>query len=171
MTGIDFFLKIDGIPGESHDFRHKEEIQLDTYSWGESQTGSMHFDSGGGAGKVRMRDFTCVFKTCKASPKLYIACASGRHIKEATVSCRKAGASGMDFFQFKFKDLLVSSYSTAGVSPRPHSARPDHTELLRDRDPLQGAGRGRRACGRDPIRMGPEEELGSVAEDRRPWLL
>ena len=83
MAVVDFFLKIDGIPGESHDSKHKEEIQLDTYSWGETQAGSFQFDSGGGAGKVQMQDFQCVFKTCLASPKLMFACAAGTHIENA----------------------------------------------------------------------------------------
>ena len=40
---VDMFLKIDGIPGESTDDRHKDEIDILSYAWGESQPGTgMH---------------------------------------------------------------------------------------------------------------------------------
>ena len=45
---VDFFLKIDGIEGESQDKTHKNEIQLESWSWGQSNTGSM----GAGGGRV-----------------------------------------------------------------------------------------------------------------------
>lgn len=34
---LDMFLKIDGIPGESTDARHRDEIDVLSYNWGESQ--------------------------------------------------------------------------------------------------------------------------------------
>ena len=36
---VDYFLKIDGIEGESTDKKHAKEIDVDAWSWGESQTG------------------------------------------------------------------------------------------------------------------------------------
>ena len=38
---VDVFLKIKGIPGESADSKHKNEIDVLSYSWGISQTGTM----------------------------------------------------------------------------------------------------------------------------------
>jgi len=32
MAGIDYFLKIDGIPGESKNAKHKGEIDLEAFS-------------------------------------------------------------------------------------------------------------------------------------------
>ena len=37
---VDYFLKIDGIEGESTDKKHAKEIDVDAWTWGESQTGS-----------------------------------------------------------------------------------------------------------------------------------
>ncbi len=34
---FDMFLKMDGIPGESTDVGHKDEIDIVSYAWGESQ--------------------------------------------------------------------------------------------------------------------------------------
>jgi len=113
---VDYFLKIKGIEGESYDSKHKNEIDVLSFSWGETQTGTHAGGGGGGAGKVSMQDFHFVMKANKASPKLLLACATGDHIKEALLTCRKAGKDQHDFMKIKFTDLLVSSYQTGGSS-------------------------------------------------------
>ena len=40
MAAVDYFLKIDGIDGESKDDKHKDEIDIESWSWGETQTGT-----------------------------------------------------------------------------------------------------------------------------------
>ena len=113
---VDYFLKIQGIEGESKDHKHANEIDLLSFSWGETQTGTHAGGGGGGGGKVSMQDFHFVMKTNKASPKLLLACANGEHIKEATLTCRKAGKEQQEFMKIKFYDMLVSSYQTGGSS-------------------------------------------------------
>jgi type VI secretion system secreted protein Hcp len=109
---VDMFLKIKGDPyaGESADKKHKGEIDVISFSWGESNSGSSGYGGGAGAGKVNMQDFTFTMKTCKASPNLALACATGEHIPEATLTCRKAGKEQQEFLIVKFTDLLISSY-------------------------------------------------------------
>jgi len=114
MAAVDYFLKIDGIEGESGDHKNPKQIQLESWSWGETQSGSHSYGGGGGAGKVSMQDFHFVMKVNKASPKLMEHCASGQHIKEALLTCRKAGKEQQEFLKVKFSDLLVSSYQTGG---------------------------------------------------------
>jgi type VI secretion system secreted protein Hcp len=111
---VDYFLKLDGIEGESHDDKHKNEIDLHSWSWGETQTGTHSAGGGGGAGKVDMQDFHFVMSVNKASPKLMLACASGEHIKKATLTCRKAGKDQQPYMTVVMSDLLVSSYQTGG---------------------------------------------------------
>ncbi len=41
MAAVDYFLKIDGIQGESQDKTHKNEIQLDSFSWGATNAGTV----------------------------------------------------------------------------------------------------------------------------------
>ena len=110
----DFFLKIEGIPGESHDSKHKNEIDVLSYSFGASQTGSSAYGGGAGAGKVQFQDFHFVMKMSKATPKLFLACANGEHIKSAILTARKAGKEQQEFYTIKFSDVLVSSYQTSG---------------------------------------------------------
>jgi type VI secretion system secreted protein Hcp len=112
---VDFFLKIDGIEGESKDAKHKGEIDIASFSWGETQMGTSHAGGGSGGGKVNMGDahFTSSYFS-KAGPKLFLACASGEHIKKAVLVCRRAGKDQQEFLKWTFSDLLVSSYQTAG---------------------------------------------------------
>jgi type VI secretion system secreted protein Hcp len=114
MAAVDYFLKLDGVEGESHDSKHKGSIDLESWSWGESQSGSHSGGGGGGAGKVSMQDFHFVMKINKSSPKLLLACASGEHIKKATLTCRKAGKEQQEFLKITMTDLLVSSFQTGG---------------------------------------------------------
>src|SRR5262247_1484895 len=114
MAAVDYFLKLDGIEGESHDSKHKNAIELESWSWGEAQTGTGHSAGGSGCGKVAMQDFHFVMKMNKATPKLALACANGEHIKKAELICRKAGKDQQEFLKVTFSDLLVSSYQTGG---------------------------------------------------------
>ena len=47
MAVVDYFLKIDGIDGESSDDKHKNEIQVESWSFGETQTGTGAYGGGG----------------------------------------------------------------------------------------------------------------------------
>jgi type VI secretion system secreted protein Hcp len=111
---VDYFLKIDGIPGESKDAKHKDEIDALAFSWGVSQSGSAAPGGGGGAGKAVFEDLLVVARTSKASPKLWLACASGQHIKSAVLTCRKAGKAQLEFLTITLTDVTVSSYEIDG---------------------------------------------------------
>ena len=114
MAAVDYFLKLDGIPGEATDSKHKGEISLESWSWGETNAGTHGGGSGGGAGKVQMHDFNFTMKINKASPKLFLACATGQHIKEGLLICRRAGKDQQEYLKIKFSDLLVSNFQTGG---------------------------------------------------------
>ena len=114
MAQVDYFLKIDGVEGESTDAKHKNQIDVESWSWGAVQSGTQQVGGGGGAGKVTMQDFHFVMKLTKASPKLMLACANGKHIKLATLTSRRAGKAQQEYLTFKFSDVLVSSYQTGG---------------------------------------------------------
>ena len=115
MAAVDYFLKFDGIKGESTDAKHKEELDIESWSWGEMQAGAAGPRGGGaGAGKVSMQDFHFVMRANKASPALMKACATGQHIKLATLTARKAGKDQQEFLTIKFQDVLVSSFQTGG---------------------------------------------------------
>jgi type VI secretion system secreted protein Hcp len=114
MAGVDYFLKIDGIEGESGDSKHKSEIEIESFSWGESNVGTASHGGGMGAGKVQMQDFNFTMQVNKASPKLFLSCARGDHIKNAILTCRKAGKEQQEYLKVTFSDILISSFQTGG---------------------------------------------------------
>jgi type VI secretion system secreted protein Hcp len=122
----DMFLKLDGIPGESTDDKHRDEIVLESFSWGESNAGAhLAAGSGAGAGRVSMQDFHFTARVSKASPTLMLYCASGKHIPTGQMSESRAGEdrSGTDFLVYKFTNVVISSVSQAGdANDRPLDA-------------------------------------------------
>jgi len=116
---VDVFLKINGVPGESADSKHKAEIDVLSYSFGITQTGTMSYGGGGGAGKANFGDFSFMMRMNKATPKLMQACSNGTHIPDAVLTCRKAGDKQQEYMSYKFYDLLISSYQTSASSEEP----------------------------------------------------
>jgi type VI secretion system secreted protein Hcp len=114
MAQVDFYLELGDVKGESTDKKHKEKIELDSFSVSCAQAGTQSSGSGGGAGKVRFQDLHCTKKMDCASPKLLLACASGQHFPKATLFCRKAGGEQEEFCTWHMKDVLVSSYQSGG---------------------------------------------------------
>jgi type VI secretion system secreted protein Hcp len=114
MAAVDYFLKVDGIEGEAQDAKHKNEINVESWSWGETNAGDAAARGGMGAGKVSMQDFHFVMKVNKSTPKLMEACASGQHIKTAELTCRKAGKDQQEYLKIKLSDLIVSNFHTGG---------------------------------------------------------
>jgi len=110
MPSVDYFLMIDTIPGESVSVKHKNEIEVLSWAWGEANSGAPA-GGGGGAGKVQMQPFQFVARSSIASPKLFLACATGQHIKQAVLAAvRQAGGKPVDYLVWTMNDLLVSSY-------------------------------------------------------------
>lgn len=114
MARPDYYLKIDGIDGESTKKGVEGHIELLSWHWGETNSGSMAHGTGGGTGRVSMNDFSFSMTVCKATPKLMLACATGEHIKSAILTCREAGKDQQPYMKYKFSELLISSYQTGG---------------------------------------------------------
>ena len=110
----DIFAKIGDIKGESLDSKHKDEVDVLSWSWGIQQSGSMAHGGGGGEGKASFNDFNFTHHVDKASPVLMKACATGEHIKEATITVRKAGKGQQEFLIIKMNDILITSVVPGG---------------------------------------------------------
>ncbi len=113
---FDMFLKVDGIPGESTDTKHKDQIRVLAWSWGASQSGTMHIGAGGGAGKANFQDLSLTKYLEMSSPLLLQACATGQHIDKIELFVRKAGGkdSALTYLTITFEECLITSYSTGG---------------------------------------------------------
>ena len=85
---------------------------MDAFEFQLAQTGTHSHGGGGGAGKVQMGDFHFVMRANKASPKLFLACATGQHIAKAVFTARKAGGHQQEFYKWTLSDVLVSYFRT-----------------------------------------------------------
>jgi type VI secretion system secreted protein Hcp len=117
----DIFAKIGDIKGESLDDKHKDEIEVLSYSWGVTNTGSMASGSGGGEGKATFHDLSFTHVVDKATPVLMQACATGVHMKEATITHRKAGKGQQEFMIVKMNDVIITGVSHGGSGDGGHS--------------------------------------------------
>ena len=113
---FDAFLKIDGIPGESTDDKHKDWIEVLSYGSGLAQPTSAIASSSGGATAQRadFQDFNITKPLDKASPKLALACADGMHIKQVTLELCRAGGDKAKYMEYKLTNCVVSSHQDSG---------------------------------------------------------
>ena len=110
MAQAQYFLKIESIEGESTDERHRGEIEVESFGWGETQAGGVGHGGGAGAGKVQAQDLQIVKKVDKSSPLLMMGCATGQHFKSAILTARKAGGGQLEYLKITIEDALISSY-------------------------------------------------------------
>jgi len=111
----DIFGKLGDIKGESEDAKHKGEIDILSWSWGITQSGTMAHGGGGGEGKANFNDFNFTHHIDKASPVLMKACATGEHIKDATITVRKAGKGQQEFLIVKMTDIIITGVAPSGA--------------------------------------------------------
>ena len=111
-AAVDYFLKIDGVEGESTDSRHKGEIEIESWSWGVTQSTS---GAGGSrAGKPCVSPMSFSKPVDKATPPLMANAVSGMVIPKAILIGRKAGKDQQEYLKLELKNVMVTSYQTGG---------------------------------------------------------
>ena len=113
----DYFLKIDGIAGESQNPRHQGEIEVESFSWSETYLASA--PGAGGAGKVHIQDLHITKQTDKASPLLMLAAASGRHFASAVLAAQRPGKEPLDYLVISLGGVMVNSYQIGAPAGQP----------------------------------------------------
>jgi type VI secretion system secreted protein Hcp len=111
---MDMFLKVDGVSGESKDAKHKEAVDVLAWSWGLSNSGSAHTGGGAGAGKASFQDLSFTKYIDFSSTALQLACANGKHFKNAVLTVRKAGEKPLEYIKITMEEVMVSAVSTGG---------------------------------------------------------
>ena len=126
---FDAFIKVDGIPGESNDSKHPNEIEVLSFHWGVSQTGSTSPGGGGGEGKAEFQDFHFVSRLQKSSPSLFLACATGENIKTAVLTVRRAGGAQQDYYKITFDEVLITKFDQSGEADARENVPIDQTSF------------------------------------------
>ena len=116
---VDVFFNIEGVKGESKDEKHPDEIQILSYSWGITQTGTMAYGGGGGGGKGNVSDFSFMKRVDSATSRLVNSAQTGEHFKKALLTVRKAGGKQEEYMKMTFWDLLVTSIQFSASSEEP----------------------------------------------------
>jgi type VI secretion system secreted protein Hcp len=113
---FDAFLKIDGVPGESTDDKHKDWIEILSFSHGLSQPSAGSRSSGGAAAAERCNhaDFSIVKTLDKASAKLALFCCRGDHIKSTKVELCRATGDKSKYMEYLMTDVIISSWRPGG---------------------------------------------------------
>lgn len=110
---VNYFLKIDGIDGESTNTNYPGFIEIKEFSWGLTNSAAASF---GGAPTVKpsLQDFHFAADTSKASPKLFQACATGQHFSSALLVAVRTDVEGhqQEFMKITLKDPMISSYQS-----------------------------------------------------------
>jgi len=112
------FLQIDGIAGESTDKDHKDWIEVLSYSHSISQATSAPNPSGGAVvGKVTHQEFVISKHIDVASPRLYEACATGKHFPIAIIEVwRSSDAKPVRYMTIRMQNVLISGAAMSGSS-------------------------------------------------------
>jgi len=115
---FDAFLKIDGVPGESTDDKHKDWIEVLSFSHGSTQPSSATASSAGGGTteRVNFDDLMITKHIDKASAKLYELCASGKHIATVTLELCRAGGDKLKYMEVKMEQVIISSVQASGMA-------------------------------------------------------
>lgn len=95
---VDYFLKLDGVDGESADRDHKKWIEIESMQINRS-------DKTIGIQRAQ---------TSISSPKLMQVSVSGKHIKKAVLHVRKSGDD--NYMQIELENVLITSYQTSASS-------------------------------------------------------
>lgn len=120
---FDTYMQIDGIEGESLDDKHKNWIELLSYSHNIAQPTSASRSSAGGAttGRSEHGDYLVTMLMDKSYPKLAEAVSSGKPFKKVKIECCRAGGSQLKFKEIVLEEVLISSLSVDSSGSHGHN--------------------------------------------------
>ncbi len=121
---VDYFLKIEGIKGESEDIAHRDWIEVESWSWGLSQPGirmAVGVGAGSGAGRAAFKPLSIQKRLDKSSPALFRNCASARRLPSAILELVERstesgeGSSGRVLLSYKMKDVVITGWQFSAL--------------------------------------------------------
>lgn len=113
-ANTDYFIKFDGINGESTVKGHEKWSEIDSFSWGISATATLG-GGGAGVGKPVFSDFSWTQGLDSSYNPLFADITTGKHIKNAVVDFTTVGESSHVYFKMTFDDVLMTSVVLNGL--------------------------------------------------------
>jgi type VI secretion system secreted protein Hcp len=114
VAAHDYFLRIDGMPGESQDAKHAGEIDVLSCTWGATNPGPVAAGGAAATAKAQLDPIAVTMRTSKASPLLFAAAAGAQRIKQAVLTARRSGAQQQDYLVVTLADVFVTAFRSAG---------------------------------------------------------
>ncbi|MFO0968964.1 MAG: type VI secretion system tube protein Hcp [Gemmataceae bacterium] len=110
-----YFLKLDGIPGDSTAEKHAGEFDVLSFSFGATGAGDSATGAGKAVGRTQIKEIVLTKRVGKASPKLFLSCASGQHIKSAVLTLEHP-ATREQVAKYTLTDVRIHSFTQAGAA-------------------------------------------------------
>jgi type VI secretion system secreted protein Hcp len=151
MASVDHSLKISGIQGDSQDRAHKDQIEVQSWSWGLVRSTAT---AGGAAGKPVFEDLSITKNVDRSTPKLVGACATGKHFLEVVLAARRAEGESFDFLVIKLSDVTIPRFETSGEDAWVLPDRCFLVSVRQNRIPLHAAEGRRNTRHRDQVELG-----------------
>jgi type VI secretion system secreted protein Hcp len=107
-AAVDYFLEVNGVPGESQDAKFAKSIDVEAYSWGASANGDRK------ASKVNLQAMSISKRVDVASPALFQRLVQGTTIPSVELVARKAGETQLVFLRYCLQDVQVTSIQQSG---------------------------------------------------------
>ena len=109
-AAVDYFLEVNGVPGESTDAKQAKSIEIESVSWGASAVADK---KGGG---VSLHDLSVTKSVDLASPRLFERLVQGTTIPSVELIARRAGETQLIFLRYCLEDVQVTSQQQSGDS-------------------------------------------------------
>jgi type VI secretion system secreted protein Hcp len=114
------YMKLEGIPGDVTASGHENEIELLTVQFGVSQTGLREAGGKASARRSSLSTISIIKSLDKASPKLFLACATGQHIDSAVLTlAQPLNGALYEFLKITLTDVFISSYQVSSGGDLP----------------------------------------------------
>src|SRR5882724_10895435 len=111
MIAPKFFLKFEEIKGDSRSKNHDKEVEITSWSWGETQS-AFPAEKVKAGGSVAMRDFQFTAATGAASSQFLLHCASAKRLKSAILTCERdiPGGSRHIYLTITLTSVVIGSF-------------------------------------------------------------
>ena len=114
---IHMYLKLDSITGEGSAKGFEDQIEVLSWTWGLTQSGSAHHGSGTGTAGVTVGDVSIVKYADRATPTLIKYCCAGTFFDTAKLTVLKAGTTATPYLTLELMKGLVTAVNSGGVGP------------------------------------------------------
>jgi type VI secretion system secreted protein Hcp len=117
MAQMDAFLMLDRVKGESVDETYAGHMEILSWSWGMSNSGSAHRGKGAGTGATHVSDVSIMKRVDTSTPTLMDFCVRGEHISKGKIVIRKSGGSKLEYYIVEMEEIMISGVQNSGSGP------------------------------------------------------